>query len=163
HFRAAQPRTPARQNGLRLVYIGSVGGRYILDRIGRFAGVASDMLGEVQLRVVTRAEPALVTSMLDSRGLDRAAWSLAAVRRERVPDELANQYAGLFFLTSGLSDHGCSPTKIGEYWAMGLPVVTTANVSDNDEIIRRERVGVIVNNHTDAEYRRAVGELQGLL
>jgi len=162
HFDGRRSRL-AGHKGLRLVYTGSVGGRYILDRIGRFAGVASEMLGEVQLRVLTRAEPALVTSMLDSSGLDRAVWSVDAVSRDRMPDELANQDAGLFFLTRGLSEHGCSPTKIGEYWAMGLPVVTTANVSDNDEIIRRERVGVIVNDHTDAEYRRAVGELQALL
>jgi len=163
HFRAAQPRTPAQQNGLRLVYIGSVGGRYILDRIGRFTAVASEMLGAVQLRVLTRAEPALVTSMLDLSGLDRAVWSMAAVNRELMPQELAIHDAGLFFLTWGLSEHGCSPTKIGEYWAMGLPVVSTANVSDSDEIILREQVGVIVNEHTDAEYRRAIGELQALM
>jgi hypothetical protein len=61
-----------------------------------------------------------------------------------MPKELATQDAGLFFLARGLSEHGCSPTKIGEYWAMGLP-------------------GVIVNDHTDAEYRRAIGELRLLL
>jgi glycosyltransferase involved in cell wall biosynthesis len=162
HFDGRRSRL-AGHKGLRLVYTGSVGGRYILDRIGRFAMIASQMLGDVHLRVLTRAEPALVTSMLDSSGLDRAVWSVDAVSRERMPDELASQDAGLFFLTRGLSEHGCSPTKIGEYWAMGLPVVTTANVSDNDEIIRRDRVGVIINGHTDAEYRRAVGELQALL
>ncbi|HKF59634.1 MAG TPA: glycosyltransferase [Blastocatellia bacterium] len=162
HFDGRRSRL-AGHKGLRLVYTGSVGGRYILDRIGRFTRVASEMLGDVQLRVLTRTEPALVTSLLDSSGLDRAAWSVNSVSRDRMPDELANQDAGLFFLTRGLSEHGCSPTKIGEYWAMGLPVVTTANVSDNDEIIRRERVGVIVNDHSDAEYGRALGELQALL
>jgi glycosyltransferase involved in cell wall biosynthesis len=163
HFRAARPGMPDRQNTLRLVYIGSVGGRYILDRIGRFAAIASDMAIDIQLRVLTRAAPDLVASMLETSGLDRTAWSMAVVTRERMPDELANQDAGVFFLARGLSEHGCSPTKIGEYWAMGLPVVTTANVSDNDEIIRRDRVGVIVNDHTDAEYRRAIRELQALL
>jgi glycosyltransferase involved in cell wall biosynthesis len=163
HFQDSRSRPRANHNGLRLVYIGTVGGRYILDRIGRFTGVASQMLGDVNLRVLTRAEPALVASMLDSSGLNPTAWSLDKVTRERMPDELASHDAGLFFLTRGLSEHGCSPTKVGEYWAMGLPVVTTANVSDTDAIIRRERVGVIVNDHTDTEYRRAVCELQLLL
>jgi glycosyltransferase involved in cell wall biosynthesis len=163
HFRAAQPGMPGRQGGLRLVYIGSVGGRYILDRIGRFSAIASEMAGEVHLKVLTRAEPDLVVSMLEASGLSPRDWSMAAVSRERMPEELSGQDAGLFFLAQGLSEHGCSPTKIGEYWAMGLPIVTTANVSDNDEIIRRERVGVIVNDHTDAEYRRAIDELNALL
>jgi len=163
HFRDSQPGPRAGHNGLRLVYIGSVGGRYILDRIGRFTAVASQMLDDVKLRVLTRADPALVDSMLDSSGLNKSSWSLDAVSRERMPAELATQDAGLFFLARGLSEHGCSPTKVGEYWAMGLPVLTTPNVSDTDAIIRRERVGVIVNNHTDAEYRRAIDELQPLL
>jgi glycosyltransferase involved in cell wall biosynthesis len=163
HFKGTRCSKLARQNGLRLVYIGSVGGRYILDRIARFTAIASEMLGDVRLRVLTRAEPGLVASMLESGRLKRALWSLDCVSRERMPEELAGQDAGLFFLTRGLSEHGCSPTKIGEYWAMGLPVVTTPNVSDTDAIIRRDRVGVIVNGHSDTAYRDAVGELQLLL
>jgi glycosyltransferase involved in cell wall biosynthesis len=80
-----------------------------------------------------------------------------------MPEQLAQQHAGLFFLTQGLSEHGCSPTKIGEYWAMGLPVITTPNVSDTDDIIGRLRVGVIVREHSDNEYRRAGEELRSLL
>jgi glycosyltransferase involved in cell wall biosynthesis len=162
HFDGPRARKTV-QSRLRLVYIGSVGGRYILDRIGRFTAIASEMLSDVHLRVLTRADPALVASMLESGGLKRSGWSLDSVTRDRMPDELAGQEAGLFFLSRGLSEHGCSPTKIGEYWAMGFPVVTTPNVGDTDAIIRRDRVGVIVNDHSDAEYRRAVGELQLLL
>jgi glycosyltransferase involved in cell wall biosynthesis len=163
HFHDSRSSPPGYHERLKLVYIGSVGGRYILDRIGRFAAVASQMLSEVELRVLTRAEPSLVAPMLDSSGLNRAAWSLSAVSRERMPRELAGHDAGLFFLARGLSEHGCSPTKIGEYWAMGLPVVSTPNAGDTDAIIRRERVGVIVSDHTDAEYRRAIAELQLIL
>ena len=47
--------------------------------------------------------------------------------------------------------------------AMGLPVVTTPNVSDTDDIIRRERVGVIVKDHSDEAYRQALADLLGLL
>lgn len=46
---------------------------------------------------------------------------------------------------------------------MGLPVITTPNVSDTDEIIRQDRVGVVVEGHSDDDYRRAVRELQLLL
>ena len=46
---------------------------------------------------------------------------------------------------------------------MGLPVISTPNVSDSDEIIRGERVGVIVTDHSDESYRKAVSELILLL
>jgi hypothetical protein len=87
---------------------------------------------------------------------------VASVPHAAMPAELASQQAGLFFLTQGISEHGCPPTKIGEYWVMGLLVVSTPNASDTDAIIR-ERVGGIVREHTDAKYWRTARELRTLL
>jgi hypothetical protein len=110
------------------------------DASWRRCGNAAD----TTLTVVSRADRALVESMLDSSGLPREAWTLKELAHSDVPAELQRHDAGLFFLTEGLSEHGCSPTKIGEYWACGLPVVTTPNVSDTDGIVRKRRVGVVV-------------------
>lgn len=147
---------------ISLVYSGSVGGRYILDKVGRFVKVAAQE-ARVRLKVLTKAEPDLVSSMLDAGGLSREAWSMESAPYAEMPGRLTDHQAGLFFLTQGISEHGCSPTKIGEYWAVGLPVVTTANVSDTDEIIRRHRVGVIIKEHSDEAYRQAFRELGSLL
>jgi glycosyltransferase involved in cell wall biosynthesis len=162
-FRRSQPGASTRSGALRLAYVGSVGGRYLLDKVGRFVEIASREFDSVHLQVLTRAEPSLVASMLSAGGLADEKWSVDSVPHDAVPTQLANQDAGLFFLSQGLSEHGCSPTKIGEYWAMGLPVVTTPNVSDIDDIIRRERVGVIVSEDSDFAYRRAAVELRSLL
>jgi len=163
HFKRDESTARARQGPLRFVYIGSVGGRYVLDQAGRFVAVASREIGAANLRVLTRQDPALVASMLRQGGLNDDAWSTEAVSHSAMPRMLADHDAGLFFLSQGLSEHGCSPTKIGEYWAMGLPVVTTPNVSDTDEIIRRERVGVVVRENSDDAYRSAARELKALL
>jgi glycosyltransferase involved in cell wall biosynthesis len=162
-FRWAPTDRAERTDEIRLAYIGSIGHRYIFDRIGRFVAVACRELRNLRLRVLTRTDPAVVDTMLRDGGVPEGAWSVASVPHAAVPGELRAQHAGLFFLTNGLSEHGCSPTKIGEYWASGLPVITTPNVSDTDDIIRRHRVGVIVGDHTDTEYRRAARELRELL
>jgi glycosyltransferase involved in cell wall biosynthesis len=157
------PDRSRQHDGLRLVYTGAVGGRYILDRVGRFVSVLAERRPDVRLSVLTRAEPALVTEMLDRGGLPRDAWSLDCLPHEAMPAELPRHDAGLFFLTQGLSEHGCSPTKVGEYWACGLPVVTTPNVSDTDALIREWRAGVVVAGHDHESYRRAAAELEALL
>ncbi len=157
------PDRSRQHDGLSLVYTGAVGGRYVLDRVGRFVSVLAERRPDVRLSVLTRAEPALVTEMLDRGGLLRDAWSLDCLPHEAMPAELARHDAGLFFLTQGLSEHGCSPTKVGEYWACGLPVVTTPNVSDTDALIREWRAGVVVAGHDDESYRRAAAELEALL
>lgn len=161
-FRPRPPRIGEEQGELRLVYLGSVGLRYLLDRIGRFVSILASRT-RAKLRVLSGAPRELVAEMLDRGGLSREHWTSSFVPHEQVPEELHNSHAGLFFLTRGLSEHGCSPTKFGEYWASGLPVVTTSNVSDAEEIIRDERVGVIVREHTDEAYRRAAHELIRLL
>jgi glycosyltransferase involved in cell wall biosynthesis len=162
-FKWDSSRTDIPPEPFRLVYIGSVGGRYILDKIGRFAATIFRDVTPGHLRLLTKADRSLIHSMLDSSGLPEASWSVDTIPHTAMPDQLAQQHAGLFFLSEGISEHGCSPTKIGEYWATGLPVITTPNVSDTDEIIRREGVGVIVREHSDAEYRRAGQELRSLL
>jgi hypothetical protein len=101
--------------------------------------------------------------MLKGSGLPDDAWSVKSVSHCAMPDELAREQAGLHFLPQGLSEHGGSPTKIGEYWAAGLPVIVTPNAGDTEDIIRRERVGVIVNEHTDEAHSRALSELRALL
>jgi glycosyltransferase involved in cell wall biosynthesis len=156
------PRDARRSSGtLRLVYIGSIGYRYLFARVVEFVAVAARR-ADVSFRVLTPAIPE-AESVLRRSGLPAGSWSVARVAHGQMPDELAVQDAGLFFLTQGLSEHGCSPTKIGEYWASGLPVVTTPNVSDTDAIVRSDRVGVVLSGFSEAAYGEAIDELLGLL
>jgi glycosyltransferase involved in cell wall biosynthesis len=148
---------------IKLVYIGSVGGRYILDKIGAFVATARKTGKNVTLKIFSKADTNLITQMLDAGGLERGAWSLEAVPYSEMPNHLVKYQAGLFFLTQGISEHGCSPTKIGEYWAVGLPVITSPNVSDTDDFINRNKVGVIVKEHTVVAYLEALNELCELL
>jgi glycosyltransferase involved in cell wall biosynthesis len=162
HFRFTRSEPPAEGEPLRLVYSGSVGGRYHLDSLARFVAVAAESNGPLELRVLTRSDHTLVESMLRDGGLEESSWSIQSLPYSHMPAELAKQHAGLHFLPKGISEHGGSPTKVGEYWAAGLPVVVTPNAGDTDEIIRRERVGVIVASHSDAAYKRAAVELVSL-
>ena len=158
---AAVPRT--RSGPLSLVYLGSVGLRYRLDDAGRFVAALRRIVPGATLTVVSRGERSLVESMLDSSGLAREAWTLKELAHAAVPAELVLHDAGLLFWPQGLSEHGCSPTKIGEYWASGLPVVTTPNVSDTDSIVRKERVGVIVDPSRAGSFEEAACDLLSLL
>jgi glycosyltransferase involved in cell wall biosynthesis len=143
---------------LRLVYMGSVGGRYLLNRIARFAALA-----DARLDVLTPADHALVTSEVAAGGLPGDLWSSKFVSYEELPRELSRYDAGFCFHAHTLSAAGGSSTKVGQYWAMGLPVIATAGLGDVDDILRAERVGVIVADHSDDAYRGALGELRALL
>jgi glycosyltransferase involved in cell wall biosynthesis len=73
------------------------------------------------------------------------------------------QHAGLFLFTRGLSEHACSPTKIGEYWAAGLPVIVSPNVGDIEDLVRARGVGVILEAFSQEAQQQAAQELMELL
>ena len=148
---------------LRLVYVGSIGFRYVFERVGELVSASLKRGQATRLRVLTPADASLVGARLVASGVPRAVWSAGRVPYPEMPAQLATQHAGVMVLTQGLSEHGCSPTKVGEYWAMGLPVVITPNISDTDSIIRSERVGVVIQGSTPASYDEALDRLFELL
>ena len=57
----------------------------------------------------------------------------------------------------------CTPIKNGEYWALGLPVVITKNISEDSEIIAYSHTGVVLDNLSIPEMEKAVKEMDNLL
>ena len=57
----------------------------------------------------------------------------------------------------------CTPIKNGEYWAMGLPVVITKNISEDSDIIKLNDIGYVLSELTNEEYMNAVLKIESLL
>jgi glycosyltransferase involved in cell wall biosynthesis len=152
---------PLGQHPLRLVYLGGVGGRYRLDAVARFAAIVCRQ-HPCHLQVYT-TQPDRARRILQASCLRLPEWSVSTVTPGEVPSALASRDAGLSFLVRGLSEHGGSPTKVGEYWASGIPVITTSTVGDVGDVIRREGVGVIVAGEAEQAYAQASTRLLTLL
>lgn len=151
---------PAREG---MVYIGSLGGRYQIEKMAAFVRASFSVMGEQPVTILSHSDHAMIARRLQAGGLEPHQYRLGFVRHEEMAAELGRYRAGLFFLADGPGAHACSPTKIGEYWAAGLPVVSTNGVGDVDEIVRRERVGVLIGEGGDAQLAKAARELADLL
>jgi glycosyltransferase involved in cell wall biosynthesis len=57
----------------------------------------------------------------------------------------------------------CTSIKDGEYWAMGLPVVISPNISDDSAIIEKENTGVVVDLSDKTELARSIDKIEALL
>ena len=57
----------------------------------------------------------------------------------------------------------CTSIKDGEYWAMGLPVVISPNISDDSGIIEKENIGVIMNFAIRSQFPPALVQLKEML
>jgi glycosyltransferase involved in cell wall biosynthesis len=153
---------PEPSGPLRLVYMGSVGRRYRIESIARLARAAATA-GPVLLTILSWALRDEVAPALAEAGLTGEDWCLKAVPHAAVGAELSHHDAGLHFIEAGRGGAGGSPTKIGEYWAAGLPAVVNAGVGDTEDIIRKHGVGVIVEGDSEQALLSAAKDLRVLV
>ena len=56
-----------------------------------------------------------------------------------------------------------TPIKNGEYWAMGLPIVITPNISEDSGIVKNNNVGAILNGFNKEDYNKAIKEIDFII
>jgi len=143
------------------VYVGKLGGWYLTEAMTDFVATAKDRLGGLRWQVWTQSNPGALQGLVRERGLESE-----VVIGSAAPEALARSVplgdAGLSFIKQCVSKLASSPTKIGEYLAAGLPVVTTSGVGDLDDLISQARVGVLVPELTTSGYVMAVDEVVAL-
>ena len=138
-----------------VVYAGSVTGLYMLEEMGRFFLEVRAREPRAFLRILTKSPPEEAASRLRGVGLGPEDFYVGGVRASEVPRYLYGARLGLSVRKPTFSQIAASPTKIPEYLAAGLPVVSNACVGDVDQLLEGERVGVVVRYFTDAEFARA--------
>jgi len=57
----------------------------------------------------------------------------------------------------------CTSIKDGEYWAMGLPIVISPNISDDSAIIERENIGVVIDFADKDQFLDAIKKIEDLI
>ncbi len=57
----------------------------------------------------------------------------------------------------------CTPIKDGEYWAMGLPVVITHNISIDSEVIKDNKAGAILESFDEKGFTNAINQIDKII
>lgn len=146
-----------------LAYLGSLGTWYMVDEMADFFAALRRRHAGARFLVVTPDSAGGLLRRLESQGIDAGDVVVRSATRDEVPGLLAAADVGLSFIRPSYSKLASSPTKLGEYLAMGLPVVTNAGVGDVGRVVERVRGGVAVTDFTAATYEGVVDRLPGLL
>jgi glycosyltransferase involved in cell wall biosynthesis len=131
-----------------VVYAGAATGLYLLEEMARFFLAVRELRPRAFFRVLTRSNAGHVSEVLRRAGLSGEEFWVGPVEPSGVPAHLKRARLGLSFRKPTFSQIAASPTKIPEYLAAGLPAVSNAGVGDTDELLERERVGVVVRGFT---------------
>lgn len=146
-----------------LTYVGKLGTWYLASEMARFFAVLHKIDARFVFQVLTQSEPAPMRQALHEAGVPPEAYDIRFAPPEQVPLVLSASDAGISFIRPCYSKKSSSPTKVGEYLAAGLPVVSTSGIGDCDRMFGEHRLGVVVREFSETEYRRAAGELSQLL
>jgi glycosyltransferase involved in cell wall biosynthesis len=145
-----------------VVYVGKFTGWYMEREMADFVAAARRSEPELLFLIVTQADPAPMLSELDRCGIGPDDYRVLRAEPEDVGRYLAAADAGLSFVRPCFSKISSSPTKIGEYMAAGLPVVSTAGIGDVDALLRDNRVGALVGDFSAPAYEAAVSAVREL-
>lgn len=144
------------------VYIGALGGYYLMHEMAELLAVARQKDPRVFALVLTQSPAAPMVDELARAGFGAGDYRVMRADPQDVPRFLEAADVALCILRSSIARVATSPTKFAEYLAAGLPVLSGAGVGDMDAHIAAERVGVVLRSFDRPAYIEALRELETL-
>jgi len=147
---------------LVITHVGMLGGLYLTDDIADFLAAARGYNPKTFALFLTQTDPNLIIPLLTERGFTNSDYFVEKVSPNDVPRFLNASDIALSFVRASFATLSRSPTKIPEYLACGLPIVSNKGVGDVDELILTERVGAVIDNFNQESYLEALEKIQNL-
>jgi glycosyltransferase involved in cell wall biosynthesis len=145
----------AREHGLEsAVVLGNIGAfnrRYMTSEMFRFAFHVRSHRPDVRFVYLTHQDAGEVVKTGRDAGLSEEDLLVLSVEPSEVPRWLSLFRLGVFFLRPSYAAKGSSFTKLGEFLAAGVPVVTNTGVGDVDRILGSNRCGFLLPGLTDRD------------
>jgi len=152
------------ENKIVCVYAGKFGGIYLDQAVFDFWKVAADFWKDrFAILLLSNQSDEQIGEWAKNACLDKSLIIRQFVFHHQIPDYMGLADFALTPVKPIPTKRYCTPIKNGEYWALGLPVVSTANISDDSEIIEKNKIGAIIQTFEKADYTRVVSEIDQLL
>lgn len=142
-----------------LVYVGSLGTRYLLKEMMLFFKALKSQNKQAKMLFLSQSPANSILQEANKLGIDQGDLVINAVSHQEIPDYINVADAGIFFIHEGFTGKAVSPTKQSELLALGLPVVTNSGIGDSEEIIENNDLGVVLKNFEANSISAAVKQL----
>ena len=113
-------------------------------------------------KIVTRDSGQKLRQMASQYGIDDSKLEVTSSDPNDIADHIANLKAGLLYFTAGISKLGSAPTRMGEFLACGIPVIGNRGVGDMADLIEHYKVGVVIEDGSQASIDNALASLDVL-
>lgn len=138
-----------------VTYVGSFGGWYLSDELVDFFSCLYSSDPSIFPMVLTQRNPSAVEEKLRASGLPEDAFLVESLEPRDLADYLIAADVAVSFIKPCFSKLSSSPTKLAEYLACGLPIISNRGIGDVDQLLQSRGVGVLINSFECDEYQRA--------
>jgi glycosyltransferase involved in cell wall biosynthesis len=152
------------QEKIVCVYAGKLGGIYLKEEVFDFIKECYQYWGErFRFLMLTNASREEVLKELSRVELPSHVVIQKFVKHEEVPKHLSLGDFAINPVKPVPTKQYCTSIKDGEYWATGLPVVITKNISDDSDIINKNEIGYELKELCSTEYFNAIKKIDELI
>ena len=159
---AARDRLGIPEDAKVAAYLGSFGSWYMVDEMFDFFRVQLERAPDSIFLIVSRDPAAQFEAAAVAHGVPRDRLVIRSASRPEVPKLIAAADYGLFFIMPVFSKKASSPTKMGEFLALELPMVTNGDVGDVNRIMNDTGAGATIEAFNENAYQKALTELEML-
>jgi glycosyltransferase involved in cell wall biosynthesis len=145
-----------------ICYLGSIGTWYMMDEMMDYFKVHLKRFSKTTFLWITKDNPLPLINAAKKRGIEKSICIQPSERKD-LPNLLSICEASIFFIKPMFSKKASSPTKMAELLGMGIPLICNSNVGDTDQIVKKENVGIVVNEFNKNAYDNAVNQFSDLL
>lgn len=152
------------ENKIVCVYAGKLGGIYFKAEVFDFIKACYDnWIDEFRFLMLTNASREEIDAECSRVGLAPEVVISRFVFHNEIPGYLTLGDFAINPVKPVPTKKYCTSIKDGEYWAMGLPVVISRNISDDSAIIEQENIGVGMDFADRSQFTSALMRLEDFL
>jgi glycosyltransferase involved in cell wall biosynthesis len=145
-----------------MIYVGKLTEPYLDREMVEFFSVARREDPRLAFLVLTQATAASIISEFARVGIAEADYRVTSCEPEEIGEYLGTADFAICFCRPSYARIASSPTKVGEYLAAGLPLVSGPGIGDMDGLLPRMQVGVIVEEFTRRSYELGAKRIREL-
>ncbi len=145
-----------------ICYLGSVGTWYMMEEMLDYFKVHLAKFPKSTFLWITKDSAGAIISKAKERGIE-SNIIIQGCERIQLPGLLSICTASIFFIKPLYSKKASSPTKMAELLGMGIPLICNSGVGDTDEIVRKEEVGIVIDEFNNDAYKIAVESFEDLV
>jgi len=144
-----------------LIYVGKFTGWYLQREMVEFFARARSVIPDLHFLVLSQSDPSWIAQEFERFDIPSDTRTITRVTPKEIGAHLAAADAAIAFIKPCYSKISSSPTKIGEYLAAGLAIVTGREIGDVEALLESHDSGVVVNSFSPESLDRAAHDLAG--